>query len=76
MATRNLGHAPALAETRFNNANLLRIRPAPTATGIGDGKDGRRRMLTFNGRIEEVLQSHHFPPGEELETTLHRYKLL
>ena len=27
----------------------------------------------FNGRIEEVLQSHHFRPGEELETTLHRY---
>jgi len=27
----------------------------------------------FNGRIEEVLQSHHFSSGEELETTLHRY---
>jgi transposase InsO family protein len=26
----------------------------------------------FNGRIEEVLQSHHFQSGEELETTLHR----
>ena len=30
----------------------------------------------FNGRIEEVLQSHHFRSGEELETTLHRYVLL
>lgn len=30
----------------------------------------------FNGRIEEVLQSHHFHSGEELETTLHRYVLL
>jgi len=30
----------------------------------------------FNGRIEEVLQSHHFRSGEELETTLHRYALL
>ena len=29
-----------------------------------------------NGRIEEVLQSHHFRSGEELETTLHRYVLL
>ena len=29
----------------------------------------------FNGRIEEVLQSHHFRSGEELETTLHRYVL-
>lgn len=30
----------------------------------------------FNGRIEEVLQSHHFRSGGELETTLHRYVLL
>ena len=29
-----------------------------------------------NGRIEEVLQSHHFRSGEELETTLHRYVVL
>jgi transposase InsO family protein len=27
----------------------------------------------FNGRIEDVLQSHHFRSGVELETTLHRY---
>ena len=30
----------------------------------------------FNGRIEEVLQSHRFHSGEELEATLHRYVLL
>ena len=30
----------------------------------------------FNGRIEDVLQSHHFRSGEELETTLHRYTWL
>ena len=30
----------------------------------------------FNGRIEEVLQSHRFHSGEERETTLHRYALL
>ena len=30
----------------------------------------------FNGRIEEVMQSHHFRSGEELETTLHRYVAL
>ena len=30
----------------------------------------------FNGRIEEVLKSHHFISGEDLETTLHRYVLL
>src|SRR6056297_560283 len=27
----------------------------------------------FNGRIEEVLQSHHFRSGEEPEATLNRY---
>jgi len=30
----------------------------------------------FNGRIEEVLQSHHFRSGENLEARLHRYVLL
>ena len=38
--------------------------PKPPQT---NGMAGR-----FNGRIEEVLQSHHFRSGEELETTLHR----
>jgi transposase InsO family protein len=27
----------------------------------------------FNGRIEDVLQSHHLRSGEELEATLHCY---
>jgi len=27
----------------------------------------------FNGRIEDVLQSHHFHSGEELEQTILRY---
>jgi hypothetical protein len=35
-----------------------------------------RATERFNGRIEEVLQSHHFRSGEELETTLQRYVLL
>ena len=35
-----------------------------------------QRVERFNGRIEEVLQSHHFHSGEDLETTLHRYVLL
>ena len=30
----------------------------------------------FNGRIEDVLQSHHFRSGEELEAMLHRYVCL
>jgi hypothetical protein len=32
-----------------------------------------QRVERFNGRIKEVLQSHHFQSGEELEATLHRY---
>jgi transposase InsO family protein len=27
----------------------------------------------FNGRIAEVLQTHHFASTEDLEATLHRY---
>ncbi|WP_026609610.1 integrase core domain-containing protein, partial [Methylocaldum szegediense] len=27
----------------------------------------------FNGRIEEVLQTHHFDSTADLDTTLHRY---
>jgi hypothetical protein len=27
----------------------------------------------FNGRIKDVLQSHHFSSGDELEATLYRY---
>jgi hypothetical protein len=30
----------------------------------------------LNRRIEDVLQSHHFRSGEELEATLHRYAWL
>jgi len=32
-----------------------------------------RATERFNGRIEDVLQSHHFRSGEELEATLDRY---
>ena len=31
------------------------------------------KVERFNGRIEDVLQSHHFRSGEELEATLDRY---
>ena len=36
----------------------------------------QRHGRAFQRRIEEVLQSHHFHSGEELENTLHRYVLL
>jgi hypothetical protein len=32
-----------------------------------------QRVERFNGRIEDVLQGHHFRSGEELEATPHRY---
>lgn len=45
---------------------LTRITPpnSPQTNGM---------VERFNGRIEEVLQSHHFRSGEELEASLHRY---
>lgn len=30
----------------------------------------------FNGRIADILRTHHFRSGEELETTLLRYAWL
>ena len=55
-------------------------RPAPpkspqTNPWHGPRTDGRPCLDVerFNGRIEEVLQSHLFRSGEELEATLHRY---
>ncbi len=35
-----------------------------------------QRVERFNGRIEEVPQSHHFRSGGYLEATLHRNVLL
>ena len=35
-----------------------------------------RAVERFNGRIEDVLQSHHFRSGEDLNATMHRYILL
>jgi hypothetical protein len=43
-------------------------RPTPPALPRTNGMVER-----FNGRIEEVLQGHHFRSVEDLETTLHRY---
>jgi hypothetical protein len=39
MAPGGFGNPPVLAKAFFNNANLLCIRPAPTAASIGDRKD-------------------------------------
>ncbi len=30
----------------------------------------------FNGRISDILNTHHFHSGDELEQTLHRYVVL
>jgi hypothetical protein len=49
---------------------------SPQTNGAPLGDCGQspvgQRVERFNGRIEDVLQSHHFQPGEELEATLHR----
>ena len=33
-------------------------------------------MVKFNGRIEDVLQSHRFQSGEDLEQTVPSYVML
>ena len=43
-------------------------RPTPPRSPQTNGMVER-----FNRKIEDVLQSHHFRSGEELEATLHRY---
>jgi len=30
----------------------------------------------FNGRISDILKTHHFRSGEDLRATLHRYMAL
>jgi len=42
-------------------------RPTPPKSPQTDGMVER-----FDGRIEEILQGHHFRSGHDLETTLHR----
>mgnify|MGYP005866190587 CR=1 FL=1 len=42
-------------------------------SAIGPRTKASGMVERFNGRIEEVLQSHHFRSGEKLEATLHRY---
>ena len=49
--------------------------PQTNGPPLGDCRQSPagQRVERFNGRIEEVLQSHHFRSGEELEATLRRY---
>jgi transposase InsO family protein len=50
--------------TALNIEHQLTPPRSPQANGM---------VQRFNCRIEDVLQSHHFQSGEELEATLHRY---
>ena len=62
---------PASGEQDFNRlcADLgIEHRLAPLMYPQTNGMVER-----FNGRIEEVLQRHHFVSGNDLETTLLRY---
>lgn len=58
------------AQTKPHRQARVRPNSAPNSE-FTDGMIER-----FNGRFEEVLQSHHFHHGEDLETTLHRYVAL
>ena len=53
---------------RLRAALDIEHRPTPPKSPQTNGM-----LERFNGRIEEVLQSHPFRSGEEQETTLHRY---
>ncbi|MFT7311833.1 MAG: hypothetical protein ACI853_002334 [Paracoccaceae bacterium] len=44
----------------------------PPLGDCGQSPSGQR-VDRFNGRIEDLLQGHHFQSGERLEATLHRY---
>ena len=54
----------SLACASANKAENMSSTGSPQTNGMFE---------RFNGRIEDVLQSHHFRSGEEPETTLHRY---
>lgn len=41
--------------------------------GPSPGRSVHAKIERFNGRIEGVLQSHHFNSGEDLEQTILRY---
>ena len=56
---------------KFLNPNLSRSGLDGCLRRHGVGTNGM--VKRFNGRIEEMLQSHHFRSGEDLEATLHRY---
>ena len=46
---------------------------APGTGGIDGIMPDNGMIERFNGRIEDVLQSHRFQSGEDLEETLLRY---
>ena len=49
MASGGFGNVSVLAKAFFYNANLLCIRPAPTAASIGDRKDLYFRSVSMVG---------------------------
>ncbi|MFC0200559.1 integrase core domain-containing protein, partial [Paracoccus rhizosphaerae] len=62
-----------------------RLGQSLSQTGLGGGGNVKHRLAPpmhpqtngmverFNGRIEDVLQSHRFRSGEDLEQTILRY---
>jgi hypothetical protein len=68
MTPDGFGQTPALAKAFFYNANLLSIRPAPTATGIGDRKDLSFGSVSMVGHSAETytepVKSKRRPPAQ------------
>jgi transposase InsO family protein len=44
----------------------------PPVGDCGQSPAGQQRVERFNGRLEDVLQSHHVQSGEKMEATPHR----
>ena len=74
-STSSINFAPTLpSRTAWHRRSIRKVRRIRKRSGTVFPANGM--VERFNGRIEEVLQSHHFRSGEELETTLHRYVAL
>jgi len=63
---------------RSHQANGMVVLDGRTPKGVPAGmpEGPERRDQRFNGRIADILRTHHFRSGEELEATLLRYAWL
>jgi transposase InsO family protein len=70
-----LGIEHRLTRPRHPQTNGMVALDGRTPKGLPAGmpKGTERRDQRFNGRISDILRTHHFHSGEELEATILRY---